>query len=203
MTDTTDLPLHLPAAHLRHPRRGALTDAFALISDPPDTIADALRYQLVVAAGAVHGAQLRLADGAAVPIQERILSEGPLDLDGRDDQPPATAILLAPADPREIGVLAADPDRDLAVAIAITRSEAAVDRAHIVLIGVGPHPIRARQIEGALRGRRLTDPMIDLAAQTARSEAQPYGVGDLTDPAPIDALQALTRQALRRLSDQS
>ena len=66
-----------------------------------------------------------------------------------------------------------------------------------MIVGVAPYPLRARQIEGALRGRAASAQLVEIAGETARIEAQPFGVGDVIDEAALECLAEAARAALR------
>jgi len=67
---------------------------------------------------------------------------------------------------------------------------------HVALCGVGPLPIRARQTEATLRGRRPAAYLVELAAETARHEAQPFGAGTVLDLEALAAVRDVSREAL-------
>ena len=178
----------------------ALNDWFR-IGDSVSTIRICLEdpcHQALSAALIVLDAQLSLVDGARSRVDERLLAEGGVDIDGRDDAPAAEALCI-PRLPRgaQTALAAAKADRSLSAAGRLSMNGDAA----VVLVGVAPHPIRARQIESAVRGRQLTDRIIDLAAQTARSEAQPYGVGELTASTAVGQVEDAVRRLFRLLRD--
>ena len=141
---------------------------------------------------------LSLSDGDSAKIDERLLTDGGVDVDGRDGAVAAHELCI-PRLPRgaETAMAAAKANPAISAAARLSLNG---DGA-VMLVGIAPHPIRARQIESVVRGRTLDDRIIDLAAQTARSEAQPYGVGDLTDSAAIDHVEDAVRRLFRRLRD--
>lgn len=173
------IALRGPAALLLSSRQSAITDALGHPSDDVPLVA-ALADPALLAALLAHAAQLELRDGELAPLDSRLLRGGGLDVNGVDGAPPADALVvpvaldasaLARAEPFALAVRIS-PERDCAVALA----------------GAAPHPLRARQTEAALRGRKLNDDTLTTAAETLRGEAQPFGVGDVTDPARLDAL---------------
>ena len=129
----------------------------------------------LAAALIVLDAYLTLSDGDSARVDERLLAAGGVDVDGRDGAVSAEQ-LCVPRLPRgaQTAMAAAKADPTVSAAARLSQNGDAA----VMLVGIAPHPIRARQIESVVRGRALNDRIIDLAAQTARSEAQPYGVGD-------------------------
>ena len=75
--------------------------------------------------------------------------------------------------------------------------EGAIIGVRVALGGVSPHPLRARQVEAALRGRRTSAELIAVAVETAVHEAQPAGVGSLTAESDLAVVRAVTLEALR------
>jgi CO/xanthine dehydrogenase FAD-binding subunit len=71
--------------------------------------------------------------------------------------------------------------------------------AGIVWWGLAPAPFRAHQLAGLLRGRIPDAALIELAAQTARTEAQPAGAGMEVDSGRLATVAALTRDLLGSL----
>jgi len=178
----------------------AINDWFS-ISNSVTTIRICLEdstHHGLAAALIVHDAQLALADGGTVHLDARLLDAGGVDIDGREGAVAATELRI-PRMPRgaHTASAAAKANPDLCASARLSLNGDAA----VVLAGVAPHPIRARQIESAVRGRQLSDRVIDLAAQTARSEAQPYGVGDLTDSVAVDNVEDAVRRLFRRLRD--
>ena len=152
----------------------------------------------LAAALIVLDASLALSDGGTERLDARLLAEGGVDVDGREGASPATELVI-PRLPRgaQTATAAAKLDPGVCASARLSRNGDAA----VMLVGVAPHPIRARQIESVVRGRTLDDRIIDLAAQTARSEAQPYGVGDLTDATAVDQVEDAVRRLFRRLRD--
>ena len=68
--------------------------------------------------------------------------------------------------------------------------------AHVTICGAAAQPLRARQVEATLRGRRPSAELIQLASETAAQEAQPFGIGTTLDPTVLAAVRDITRQAL-------
>ena len=79
--------------------------------------------------------------------------------------------------------------RRIGLALAVTRDGARIGDARAALGGVAPWPLRAREMEAALRGRRADAATINAVLETTRAEAQPAGIGNLLRE---DELQTLT-----------
>ena len=62
--------------------------------------------------------------------------------------------------------------------------------------GVSASPLRARQTEAALRGRGVTQELVEAAVDTVRGEVRPAGGGDAIEEATVSAVDALLREAL-------
>ena len=194
------LPLHQTVLDLQTKGDNTLNDWFA-IGDSVSTIRICLedpQHNALAAALIVLDAYLILIDGDTARVGERLLSEGGVDIDGRDGAIAAKQLCI-PRLPRGAQTAMASAKSDHAVSAAARLSQNG--DAAVMLVGIAPYPIRARQIESVVRGRTLNDRIIDLASQTARSEAQPYGVGDLTDSAAIDHVEDAVRRLFRRLRD--
>ncbi len=194
------LPLHQTVLDLQTKGDNTLNDWFT-IGDSVSTIRICLedpQHNALAAALIVLDAYLTLIDGDTARVDERLLAEGGVDIDGRDGAIAATQLCI-PRLPRGAETAMAAAKADLVVSAAARLSQNG--DAAVMLVGIAPYPIRARQIESVVRGRTLNDRIIDLAAQTARSEAQPYGVGDLTDSAAIDHVEDAVRRLFRRLRD--
>jgi len=193
-------PLHQTVLDLQTRGDNTLNDWFS-IGNSVSTIRICLedpRQNSLTAALIVLDAYLTLADGASARIDERLLADGGVDIDGRDGALAAETLCI-PRLPRGAQTALAAAKINTAVSAAARLS--LNGDAAVMLVGIAPHPIRARQIESVVRGRTLNDRIIDLAAQTARSEAQPYGVGDLTDATAIDQVEDAVRRLFRRLRD--
>ena len=194
------LPLHQTVLDLQTRGDNTLNDWFA-IGNSVSTIRICLedpQHNALAAALIVLDAYLSLSDGDSARIDERLLAEGGVDVDGRDGAVAAHELCI-PRLPRgaETAMAAAKGNPSISAAARLSLNGDAA----VMLVGIAPYPIRARQIESVVRGRTLDDRIIDLAAQTARSEAQPYGVGDLTDSAAIDHVEDAVRRLFRRLRD--
>ena len=192
--------LHQSVLDLQTPGENTLNDWLA-IGNSVSTLRICLedpQHNALAAALVVLDAALILTDGETARIDERLLADGGVDVDGRDGAVPASQ-LHVPRLPRgahtAMAAAKAEPSISAAARLSLNGDAA------VMLVGIAPHPIRARQIESVVRGRTLDDRMIDLAAQTARSEAQPYGVGDLTDSDAVDRVEDAVRRLFRRLRD--
>lgn len=194
------LPLHQTVLDLQSEDDNTLNDWFP-IGDSVSTIRICLedpQHNALAAALIVLDAQVTLADGATARVDERLLADGGVDIAGRDGAVAAEHLYI-PRLPKgaQTAMAAAKANQAVSAAARLSLNGDAA----VILVGVAPHPIRARQIESVVRGRTLNDRIIDLAAQTARSEAQPYGVGDLTDSRTIDHVEDAVRRLFRRLRD--
>lgn len=154
--------------------RGALTDSGG----------GALEAALIV-----DGAALELHDGSVVALEERLLDDGTVDLtDAR--------AIAAPHSDAASAWVSGDPGDDLGVALALRMRGRRIGDAAAVIAGVAAYPLRARQLEGALRGRAASAQLLEIAEQTARIEAQPFGVGEVIDEAALERLAAAAREAV-------
>lgn len=79
--------------------------------------------------------------------------------------------------------------RRIGLALAVILDGARIGDARAALCGVAPWPLRAREMEAALRGRRADAATINAVLETTRAEAQPAGIGNLLRE---DELQTLT-----------
>ena len=69
-------------------------------------------------------------------------------------------------------------------------------QARIVWWGLGPSPLIGHQLAAVLQGRRPGGALIGLAAQTARTEAQPAGAGMELEARRLDVVATLCREVL-------
>ena len=179
-----DAPLDPAAIH----PASALADALAQINQtaPLRRLLASPNAAPLTAALLVESASLQLTDGSTIPIEERLLDNGAADLTDAD------AITMPCTD--RAGAWLGDR---VGVALSLRIRDGRIADAAAVIVGVAPYPLRARQIEGALRGRAASPQLLDIAAQTARIEAQPFGIGDIIDEAALEQLAATTRAALQ------
>ena len=187
------IPLNQSVLDLRSEGDNSLNDWF-LIGSSVSTIRICLEdpeHNALAASLIVLDAQLSLDTGTSDRLDSRLLADGGVDIDGREGAATATELRI-PRLPRgahtAMAAARADPDFSASARLSLNGDAA------VMLVGVAPYPIRARQIESVVRGRQL-------AAHTARTEAQPYGVGDLTDSAAIDHVEDAVRRLFRRLRD--
>ena len=139
----------------------------------------------LTAALIVDSAALELRDGSVVALEERLLDDRTVDLtDAR-----ALAAQISDAASAWVG-------GDLGVALALRMRGGRIGDAAAVIAGVAAYPLRARQLEGALRGRTASAQLLEIAGQTARIEAQPFGVGEVLDEAALERLAAAAREAV-------
>ena len=138
--------------------------------------------------------------GDAVPLDDR------LTLDGRILPRPgeAASAIVVPV-PRGVSCYREAPELGLGLAAVVSLTVAgAGDRVRVTGIravwwGVAPAPLIAYQLAGVLQGRSPTPALIDIAAETARGEAQPAGAGMALQPTRLDAVERLCRDVLGTL----
>lgn len=148
----------------------------------------------LIAALIVSGAALERRGGSPVALEERLLDDGTVDLtDARAIVAPQADVASAWGGDDSVG--------ELGVALALRMRDGRIGDAAAVIAGVAPYPLRARQLEGALRGRAASPQLLEIVAQTARIEAQPFGVGDVLDEDALEQLAAAARAALRLALD--
>ncbi|MDE2896485.1 MAG: hypothetical protein OXN87_13955 [Chloroflexota bacterium] len=170
------LPLHQTVLDLQTAGENTLNDWFS-IGNSVSTIRICLedpQHNALAAALIVLDSYLTLGDGDTARVDERLLAEGGVDVDGRDGATSAEQLCI-PRLPRgaQTAMAAAKANPGVSAAARLSLNGDAA----VMLVGVAPHPIRARQIESVVRGRTLNDQVIDQGAQPARGGAQPEGVG--------------------------
>lgn len=86
------------------------------------------------------------------------------------------------------------------VAVRASILDGSIEAVTIALWGAAAYPIRARQVEGTLRGRRVSaslfDALLDAAVATLRSEVQPRGQGRVIDEAALAEVERTGSEAL-------
>ena len=89
----------------------------------------------------------------------------------------------------------------VAVVITVGARDHQIDDVKIVLGAVAPTPVRARQAEKALKGKRLSEELIEKASQTASGEATP--ISDIRASADYrkQMVKVLTYRAIKQLVD--
>jgi CO/xanthine dehydrogenase FAD-binding subunit len=83
------------------------------------------------------------------------------------------------------------------VAVRASTLDGSIEAVTIAMWGAASHPIRARQVEGTLRGRRVSASLLDAAVATLRSEVQPRGQGRVIDEAALAEIERTGAEALR------
>ncbi len=174
----------------------ALGDARAALppAAPLRTILTGSGAAPFAAALIVSGAALQLADGSCVPVEERLLENGALDLAGA--RAISTQGASGASDAPDGQRASAWTGQGTGIALSLQLRRGRIADAAAAIAGIAPYPLRARQLEGALRGRARSPRLFDIAAETARIEAQPFGVGELLDDDRLDQLAAAARTAL-------
>ena len=191
LIDRSDLPAALRAAATATHAHGAATVGAALQPDAPAPLITALLAldaQVVLHKEATHES-LTLED--LLIARENAQSAG---------EPSDEGSIAAVAFRRtEATTTLADRD-GLAVVVAIDVAEGMIRRARIAASGIAPLPLRLRQVEAVLLGRRSngdTSALVRTAAETARGEAHPSGVGQVWEAAQLDQITTLCAEAIR------
>jgi carbon-monoxide dehydrogenase medium subunit len=88
----------------------------------------------------------------------------------------------------------------VAVVITLDTKGISIVDARVVLGAVAPTPIRARQAEDIIKGKPITDEVIDKAAQAAANEAKP--ISDVRSSASYrkEMVKVLTNRALKQVT---
>jgi carbon-monoxide dehydrogenase medium subunit len=84
----------------------------------------------------------------------------------------------------------------VAVSITLSATDRTCGDVRIVLGGAGPRPLRAKQAEAALRGKKITDDLLKEAGERAAAEAQP--ISDIN--ASADYRRELLKVQVRRMA---
>lgn len=132
-----------------------------------------------------------------IPIDDRLTLDGRIlprpgeTLDGVVLRSSADASAYREAPAEEIGV---------AASIRLgSGPEPRILQARIVWWGLGSAPLIGHQLAAVLQGRRPGGTLMGLAAQTARTEAQPAGAGMELEARRLDIVAALCREVLRAI----
>ena len=98
---------------------------------------------------------------------------------------------------RKAGALAV-----VGVAVAVTVKDGVLEDARIVMGAVAPVPMRAKDAEAILKGQKITDALLEKAADSAAAECKP--ITDLRGSAEYrrEMIRVLTRRALRKAIDE-
>ena len=88
------------------------------------------------------------------------------------------------------------------VAVSVTVKNGVLVDARIVMGAVAPVPMRAKEAEDLLRGKTITDALLERAADSAAAECKP--ITDLRGSAEYrrEMIRVLTRRALRKAIDE-
>jgi carbon-monoxide dehydrogenase medium subunit len=86
----------------------------------------------------------------------------------------------------------------VAVLITLDHGNHTCEEARLGLGAVAPTPIRAKQAEGVLKGKKLNEELIELAAKTASDEASPLNDIRSSEKYRRYMIQTLTRRAIRQ-----
>jgi CO/xanthine dehydrogenase FAD-binding subunit len=86
----------------------------------------------------------------------------------------------------------------VAALITLDHKNNTCEEARLGLGAVAPTPIRAKQAEEVLKGKKLNEEVIKLAAETASNEASPLTDVRASDRYRRDVIRALTRRAIRQ-----
>jgi len=98
---------------------------------------------------------------------------------------------------RKAGALAV-----VSVAASVTVQDGVLVDVRIVMGAVAPVPLRAKEAEDAIRGQKITDALLEKAADLAAAESRP--ITDLRGSAEYrrEMVRVLTRRALRKAIDE-
>lgn len=88
------------------------------------------------------------------------------------------------------------------VAVSVTVKDGVLVDARIVMGAVAPVPMRAKDAEDILRGQKISDALLEKAADSAAAECKP--ISDLRGSAEYrrEMIRVLTRRALRKAIDE-
>lgn len=156
-----------------------------------DALADVERPCVTTSLLAVE-ASLGLADGW-IPLAHRLTTAGGLT---PDDAQRLRAVRLAPPAGGERSAYRGAGPLGVAVRASFSRQGAIVN-VQVALGGVASYPLQAPQVEATLRGRRASQELIAVAAETALQEARPAGLGSLTAEEDLALVRSVTLEALQ------
>ena len=165
-----------------------LADALATAAEPAVTTA-LLALEAEVVVGEPEG-------DAAQPLAELLTMTGAVRADaGRE----LSAVIVGEeADRGSLGSVYRE-GVGCGVAVQAAAVDGAIEAVTIALWGAAPHPIRARQVEGTLRGRRVSVSLLEDAVATLRSEVQPRGQDRVVDEAALLEIERVGAEALRAI----
>ena len=180
----------------------------AAVADPRGTIGEALATPTEPA---VTTALLALEAGVAV-VEEHVEAVRPLTelvtLAGSvqaKDGVELSAVVIDEAVPvgeeveRGVDASAYREGVGCGVAAQTTTVRGVIEGVTIAMWGASAHPIRARQVEGTLQGRRVSAALLEVAVATLRSEVQPRGQGRVVDEAALREVERVGAEALRHV----
>ena len=84
------------------------------------------------------------------------------------------------------------------VAAVVVAENGICDDIRIALGAVAPTPIRARQAENSMRGRKLSNEVIEEAAQIAATECRPINDHRASAEYRCNMVEVLTKQAIQQ-----
>ena len=84
------------------------------------------------------------------------------------------------------------------VATVLTTANKACEDARIGLLGVARTPLRARQAESTLKGKKIDEVLIDIASQAASQEAKPIADRGVSAVDKRRMIRAMVKQAIAR-----
>ncbi len=89
----------------------------------------------------------------------------------------------------------------VAVVLTLNSEGDVCNDARVVLGAVAPTPMRARNAEGMLKGKRIDEALIERVAQAASDESRP--INDVRSPAEYrkELVKVITKQAIRRAAE--
>lgn len=193
IAERRDIPRALVDAsrfHLHHGREPEATMAAAIGSGQPQGIITAL---LTLDARA----QLETGNGQTTrPVADLLTVDGRLR-GGDEERIVAVGITKAETSLYHESVWEGPPkQRTFGMAVALQFSGDQIADVSVAMSGIAAQPVRARLVEGALRGRRRSAELVKTAAETAQAEAQPAGGGNVLGREETRVLAHLCKSAL-------